>query len=53
MWSWKQTNVQVSQGSCTGTEQGHWLNSRKVKYSILGMDEIFLRAHKKSQFEKS
>ena len=31
MWSWKQTNVQVSQSSRTGTEYGHWLNSRKVK----------------------
>ena len=31
MWSWKQTNVQVSQSSCNGTEHGHWLNSRKVK----------------------
>jgi len=31
MWSWKQTNVQFSHGSCTGTEYGHWLHSRKVK----------------------
>ena len=38
MWSWKQTNVQFSQSSRTGTEYGHWLNSRKVKkYSKLGM----------------
>ena len=39
MWSWKQTNVQFSQSSHTGTEYGHWLHSRNVnQYSKTGND---------------
>ena len=53
MWSWKQTNVQVSQSLCTWTEHGHWLNSRKVKYSILGVDEIFFLESTKNPSLKS
>ena len=36
LWSWKQTNVQDSQSSRTGTSREHWLNSRRVKIFYTG-----------------